>query len=811
MGSSWYRDIDATKNTDSAANTAPSAGSLLIGDSKAIILLWDPANGAVPTGWTSVSESGGPLNQMFVKGAALYGNSCTASCSESVAHNFKTPHGEAINTPTGNISVTALAAVIASITHTHTYSATLSSSSTDIKPQYFSLQLIRGPAAGDSTGKWPTNVIAFFGSSGLPSGWTSYDNLNNDANAGCNCQRYLRGDASAATARGGAAFHTHTIAAGAGTAAAQGAPSTVNATATGIGTQVIGNTGGHTHTYPASITTFGGGGGDTTNNLPPYVNVKYAKLTSASAPPDQVLAMFDYPTQSQTGLSLASSWTIVSGASTIYNTNLLRGSQTPGGTGGSTTHTHGGTVSLTSGTGATSTVDQCTVTCISASKSDHTHSITYDVDTASGNNSVPNNADMVIGRFTAAGNMTPPSPTTLAQVKVTGGSTLATGGWTNETQMKFTGIVTDADATDSDQLCVEVKPINTAFSFVETACGSLVAYSGTAVAANVTITGITDQTEYHWQAATKDAGGLLSGWVSYGGNSDIVTAARDFGVDTTPPAIGAVYDNFNTGSQPSLVDTDQNGNGSLTTLSASWGGFDPSISGLSAYEYSIGRTSGATDLVSWTNAATATSIRLAGLTLTTGEQYYVNVRATDNAGNVSSVVSSDGQVVTTVLNISISSSNVTFNNLTSATPYDTKTTDLSVTTNATSGYSVMVQRLNLLTLLGGGGTIPDFASGTYAAPVAWADPCSGPSCGFGYTSNDTRVGSNLFASGSKYAPFAGSGPGDMVMKSTSYTPLDGVGVATAETRTITNKVSVSSVQAAGIYQTNVMYTVVPVY
>jgi hypothetical protein len=807
MGSSWYRDTDGTKNTDSSANTAPASGSMLIGDSKAIILLWDPANGAVPSGWTSISESGGPLNQMFVKGAALYGNSCTASCPESVLHNFKTPHGATINNPTGIAAVTTLLTAIAGSVHTHTYTPTFSTSATDIKPQYFSLQLIRGPAAGDNTGKWPSNVITFFGSSGLPSGWVSYDNLNNDTNASCNCQRYLRGDASGATARGGAAFHTHNISAGVASATALAGP--VNSTATGIGTQVSVGTSTHTHSVPAALTIFGGGGGDTTNNLPPYVNVKYAKLTSSSSAPDQALGMFDYPTQTQSGLSLASGWSKVSGASTIYNGNLLRGSVTPGGTGGASTHTHGGSVTLTSSTGAVQNVDAGSGT--NASKGDHTHSVIYDVDTASGNNSVPNNADIVIGQFTAAGNLTPISPTNLTQVKVTGGTTLATGGWVNETQMKFTANISDADASDSDQLCVEIQPINTAFNFVETACGSLVSYSGTAVAANITITGITDQTEYHWQAATKDAAGLLSGWVSYDTNSDTVTAARDFGIDTTAPVTGTVYDNFNTGSQPSLVDTDQNGDGSLTTLSASWGGFDNSISGLSNYEYSIGSTAGATDIQSWTNAAAATSFRTSALTLTTGELYFVNVRATDNAGNVSGVISSDGQTVTTLLTLSISSNTITFNNLTTATPYDSKTTDISVATNAASGYSVKTQRLSLLTLIGGGVTIPDFAAGSYSTPAAWADPCSGSSCGFGYTSNDTRVGSNLFATGSLFAPFASSGPGDIVMKSTSYTPLDGSGVATSETRTITNKVSVSAVQAAGSYQTNVMYTVIPVY
>ncbi len=132
-------------------------------------------------------------------------------------------------------------------------------------------------------------------------------------------------------------------------------------------------------------------------------------------------------------------------------------------------------------------------------------------------------------------NAAPNSPTSLAQVK-TDNTSIATGNWTNESSVKFTAQATDPNSGDTIQLCVEAQPIGTSFTGTATGCGSAVAYSGSAVSVNVTLSGLTNGTQYHWQAWAKDNGGLSSSTVSYGGNAE---SAADFGIDTaTPKAAG---------------------------------------------------------------------------------------------------------------------------------------------------------------------------------------------------------------------------------------------------------------------------------
>ena len=59
------------------------------------------------------------------------------------------------------------------------------------------------------------------------------------------------------------------------------------------------------------------------------------------------------------------------------------------------------------------------------------------------------------------------------------------------------------------------------------------------------------------------------------------------------------------------------------------------------YEYSVGTSSGATDLISWTDNGIDT-IFTEQISLIAGITYYVSVRATDNVGNISGVATSDG-------------------------------------------------------------------------------------------------------------------------------------------------------------------------
>jgi hypothetical protein len=387
-------------------------------------------------------------------------------------------------------------------------------------------------------------------------------------------------------------------------------------------------------------------------------------------------------------------------------------------------------------------------------------------------------------------NTAPSSPTSPGQVKVTGGTTISTGGWTSESQIKLTASSTDPDASDTLQLCVERQPLGTAFTNTETLCGTGVAYSGSAVTTEVTLTGLSEG-EYHWQARVKDAGGLYSAWISYGGNAE---TARDFGVDTTQPT-GTVYDGTNTGVDGSFND------GSLTSLSANWN-ITTTISGLSGYEYSIGTTAGATDIRTWTSVGTSTSVTASSLTLMTSQAYYFNIRVTDNAGNTATI-SSNGQMVSPSLGLSVSGSTLTFSAMNAANSYTaTSNVTLTVTTNAKNGYQVRASATQNLTDPASR-VIGMFSGGSYAAPAAW-----GSGTGFGYNSSDTNVGgSNRFNSatcpggGSSpcYAPYTTTLPGDVIVDSSApATAGDGY--------TIANRVTTSSSQAAGKYTTTLRYS-----
>lgn len=407
------------------------------------------------------------------------------------------------------------------------------------------------------------------------------------------------------------------------------------------------------------------------------------------------------------------------------------------------------------------------------------------------NTDCSNNTNWTFG----AGNTAPNSPSSLVQKHYTGGATMSIGDWTNETSATFTASASDPDNPDTEYLCVEVVPIASSFTNTETGCGSGVAYAGTPVTVTYSNTTLSDATEYKWQARVKDAAGAYSAWVDYGSNG----ASRDFGVDTTAPTTGTVYDGTTTSVESSYND------GSLTSISANWSGWNANVSGINFYEYSVGTTSGGTSLVNWTSNGTATSVTASSLNLRTNQPYYFNVRATDNAGNVSGIVSSTGQYVLPQLTFSISSSSLTFSNLNASNNLqDSKTTTLTTSTNAYGGYVISAYAAGLLN--DGTNTIPAYAAGSYASPASWGSGlCSGSSCGFGYTSSDTTIsGSNKFGTGTLYAPFSLTAPGDIVADHT--TAVNGTsGPVSNESFTITCKLAVSNLQPSTTYGGTIYY------
>jgi len=296
---------------------------------------------------------------------------------------------------------------------------------------------------------------------------------------------------------------------------------------------------------------------------------------------------------------------------------------------------------------------------------------------------------------------------------------------------------------------------------------------------------------------------------STGINADMNAASdRNFGIDLTAPTGGTVYDGTNVG-----VDTSFN-NGSLSELSANWASINSDISGLSGYEYSIGTTAGGTQVLGWTSIGTATSVTNSSLTLRSSTIYYVNVRATDFAGNTA-VISSNGQMILPALSFTLSTTSITFNNLNAGNSFsDTKTTTLTTSTNAYNGYIIQLYKTdNLRSILYPSVTISDFSAGSYSTPAAW-----GPTnYGFGYTSSDTTIqGINKFnpvtcsggGSSPCFAQISSSAPGDIVADHTAT--VSGSPISN-EQFDITYKLQVPQTQIASPYTTTLVYTIVPQY
>ncbi|NLN78802.1 MAG: hypothetical protein GX141_07785, partial [Armatimonadetes bacterium] len=126
---------------------------------------------------------------------------------------------------------------------------------------------------------------------------------------------------------------------------------------------------------------------------------------------------------------------------------------------------------------------------------------------------------------------------------------------------------------------------------------------------------------YFLRIRTKDnAGSLADEWLT----------AFEFKYDSSAPQTPAVHD-------------DGDFTGSASTLHATWFSMDEE-SEVVEYQYAVGTSEGAADVVGWTSAGddieAAISIPGAGLQL--GQTYFISVKAKNGAGTWSAVGSSDG-------------------------------------------------------------------------------------------------------------------------------------------------------------------------
>jgi len=117
------------------------------------------------------------------------------------------------------------------------------------------------------------------------------------------------------------------------------------------------------------------------------------------------------------------------------------------------------------------------------------------------------------------------------------------------------------------------------------------------------------------------------------GNVQDFFGSDTFTFDVTAPNLGTVSDGIEL--------TDQDWSNSTEIVSANWSGFSDVTSGIVGYEYCIGTTPGATDVLFWTENGPEISFS-DSVDVLSGSDYYISVRATDAADNVSNIATSDG-------------------------------------------------------------------------------------------------------------------------------------------------------------------------
>ncbi len=219
-------------------------------------------------------------------------------------------------------------------------------------------------------------------------------------------------------------------------------------------------------------------------------------------------------------------------------------------------------------------------------------------------------------------------------------SNLPANGWTYATDIKFNMSMTARATNVTLYPEAEIRPVGTPFTNVPNYISSTgFAYAGdandpgngsTAIMGNLQVS--LPAGTYHWQYRLRTSTGSYSSWVTMGTNDPNV---KDFGIDTTAPAVPIVNDS---GQYTS----------SLTQLTGSWRSTDGESSVLS-YSVAVGTSPtdpGSGYVKNWT-IFTSTSGTLTGMTLTNGQRYYIYVKALNGAGTYSPVGVSDGITVKT--------------------------------------------------------------------------------------------------------------------------------------------------------------------
>jgi hypothetical protein len=225
----------------------------------------------------------------------------------------------------------------------------------------------RWQIASDATG----NMLLYWDGATIPTGWTCVSCTGGDAFY----QRFIVGSSTAGQ-NGGAATHTHTAGA---TVALTGLAGVSNAGGGGADAATI----AHTHTLTPTI--------GTASNLPLYRQLVVIQYNSAGEPtsiPTGAIAIFD--------AAVPSGWTRYSAQDGYY----VRSESTAnrGTTGGSNTHTHTITGTLSGPTGTTNASNGATA----VATQNHTHTINS---STVGQSNEPPYVEVILGKLNATTTM----------------------------------------------------------------------------------------------------------------------------------------------------------------------------------------------------------------------------------------------------------------------------------------------------------------------------------------------------------------------------------------------------------------------
>jgi hypothetical protein len=373
------------------------------------IIMWDnPAPASFPAGWTCISCTGGVLNNRFPRAAATYGaGSATSTHTHTLTNTGASYRGsDPLPTNAGSDFRSV------SSTHTHTWPNITSSAGSNL-PKYQTLVFLK--ANGATT--LPAGAIAMFETGNIPADWSTFTTTNGF---------YLRGGADISNNPSGS--HTHSFSGTSGPGSADLAQDDF---------RVETPSDGHTHSIPSTNLS-------SNVNAPKYADLVFAKKQASGDIPTGMITFFVD--------SIPSNWSLISGTSSPFYQRFIMGNTVSGGTGGSDTHNHGGSVSVNSGTSSSgSYVSESFSAWTYPALVTHYYALTYSISTAT---ALPPYVDAMLAKYNKIGNIT-------LTANQTGGGPISTLVTSNKDIIKIRGtdVLTYSYLGDSEANLTNVDPI----------------------------------------------------------------------------------------------------------------------------------------------------------------------------------------------------------------------------------------------------------------------------------------------------------------------------------------------------------------